>query len=531
MWNDFFVTYTPHVSQRSEEWMTERVNRLREEVRQMFEAMTMSAADTLKLVDTLERLGIDDYFREKIDVALARAHSDEDLDHSSSSDIHIVSLRFRLLRQHGLWVSPDVFGKFTDATGGFSTSLVSDPRGLLSLYNAAHLAAPGEDALDEAIAFSRGHLEAMKGELGSPLAEQVSRALEIPLPRFPKRLETMRYVAEYEEEEGHRGVLLELARLDFNLLRSLHLKELKDLTLWWKHTYSTVKLRYARDRLVENYFWTCGVFHEAKYSRARMMFAKTAGLLSMMDDTYDVHATLEECCKLNEAIQRWDESAVAILPEYLHMFYIRLLTSFKEFEDCLGQDVKFRMAYTTKVVKSLSNYFLDEAKWSREKYAPSFDEHLQVSAMSSLFPAMAVVLLLGAGDDVATKEVFEWAIGVPDVVSAGAEITRYLNDIASYKLGKNQEDVASSVECYAREHGVTVEDAAAAIAGMAERAWRRINEWCMGDVPVAVLPAAELVVNLARTMEVMYLGGRDAYTFGADLKGLIAALFLEPVPI
>nr|CAB3458073.1 unnamed protein product [Digitaria exilis] len=455
MWNDFF---------RSEEWMTERVNRLREEVRQMFEAMTMSAADTLKLVDTLERLGIDDYFREKIDVAMSSTYA-----------------------------TADVFGKFTDATGGFSTSLVSDPRGLLSLYNAAHLAAPGEDALDEAIAFSRGHLEAMKGELGSPLAEQVSRALEIPLPRFPKRLETMRYVAEYEEEEGHRGVLLELARLDFNLLRSLHLKELKDLTLWWKHTYSTVKLRYARDRLVENYFWTCGVFHEAKYSRARMMFAKTAGLLSMMDDTYDVHATLEECCKLNEAIQRYN--LIFLDPD------------------------KFFLPNVSR------------AKWSREKYAPSFDEHLQVSAMSSLFPAMAVVLLLGAGDDVATKEAFEWAIGVPDVVSAGAEITRYLNDIASYKLGKNQEDVASSVECYAREHGVTVEDAAAAIAGMAERAWRRINEWCMGDVPVAVLPAAELVVNLARTMEVMYLGGRDAYTFGADLKGLIAALFLEPVPI
>lgn len=73
---------------------------------------------------------------------------------------------------------------------------------------------------------------------------------------------------------------------------------------WWRHTYNTMKLGYARDRLVENYFWTCGVFHEAKYSRARMMFAKTVGLLSTMDDTYDAHATLEDCCKLNEAIQR-----------------------------------------------------------------------------------------------------------------------------------------------------------------------------------------------------------------------------------
>ena len=66
-----------------------------------------------------------------------------------------------------------------------------------------------------------------------------------------------------------------------------------------------MKLNYARDRLVENYFWTCGVFHEEEYSRARMLFAKTFGLLSLMDDTYDVYATLEECHILNDAIQRY----------------------------------------------------------------------------------------------------------------------------------------------------------------------------------------------------------------------------------
>ncbi|CAN6218960.1 unnamed protein product [Urochloa humidicola] len=535
LWNDFFATYTPPVFQRPEEWMRERADDLKEGVRRMFEAgKAMRAAETLTLVDTLERLGIDNHFCEEIDMALARVHNEVLEDDGSSSDIHFVSLRFRLLRQHGLWIPADVFDKFKDDTGDFSASLVAEPRSLLSLYNASHLAPPGEETLDEAIAFSRSHLEAMKGELRSPLAEQVSRALEIPLPRFPKRLETMRYIAEYEKEEGHIGMILELARLDFNLLRSFHLKELKDLSLWWKHTYNTMKLSYARDRLVENYFWTCGVFHEAKYSRARMMFAKTAGLLSAMDDTYDVHGNLEECCKLNEAIQRWDESAVAILPDYLHMFYIKLLTTFKEFEDCLGENEKCRISYATKMIKSVSKYFLEEAKWSREKYTPSFKEHLQVSSMTSVFPTMAVVLLLGAGDDVATKEAFEWAVSVPDVVRAGAEITRYLNDIASYKLGKNKGDAASSVECYAMEQGVGDDNAAAVIAGMAEHAWRRINRACMDmavDRARGVLPAARLVVSLAKMMEVMYLGGRDAYTSGGDLKGLVTALFLDPVPV
>jgi hypothetical protein len=63
------------------------------------------------------------------------------------------------------------------------------------------------------------------------MAEQVSRALDIPLARAPKLLETMRYITEYEREEAHDGVVLELARLDFELIRPLYLKELKTLSL------------------------------------------------------------------------------------------------------------------------------------------------------------------------------------------------------------------------------------------------------------------------------------------------------------
>jgi len=123
--------------------------------------------------------------------------------------------------------------KFRDGVGSFNKELSRDPRGLLTLYNAAHMAVPGEAVLDDAIAFARRHLEdeAARGKLRSPLAEQVCRALETPRPRFMRRLETMHYISEYEKEEGHNATVLELARLDFNLVRSLHLKELRSLTL------------------------------------------------------------------------------------------------------------------------------------------------------------------------------------------------------------------------------------------------------------------------------------------------------------
>ncbi len=46
------------------------------------------------------------------------------------------------------------------------------------------------------------------------------------------------------------------------------------------------------------------MFHGEDYSRARIIFVKVFQLVIMMDDTYDIHATLEECHKFNEAMQR-----------------------------------------------------------------------------------------------------------------------------------------------------------------------------------------------------------------------------------
>uniref|UniRef100_A0A0E0D0X4 Uncharacterized protein n=1 Tax=Oryza meridionalis TaxID=40149 RepID=A0A0E0D0X4_9ORYZ len=534
LWGDFFVTYIPPKPQRSEEWMRERVDWLKMQVGCKI-LKTINVPYTVMLVDVLERLHIDNHFRDEIATALQHVfHHDEQQKAAAGFDdgdqLHLESLRFRLLRQHGFWVSADVFDKFKDSTGCFRESLSTDARGLLSLYNAAHLAMPGEAALDDAIAFSRRSLQSLQGALRSPMAEQVSRALDIPLPRAPKLLETMHYITEYEQEAAHDGMVLELARLDFELVRSLYLKELKALSLWWRQLYGSVQLSYARDCLVESYFWTCAMFHGEDYSRARIIFAKVFQLMTMTDDIYDIHATLEECYKFNKAIQRWDKSAVSILPEYLRNFYIRILNDFDEMEDSLEPDEKHRMSYVKSSFKQQSEYYLREAQWSSDKHMPSFAEHLDVSSMSIGYPTMAVVVLLCARDGdgaAASMEASEWA---PSLVRAGGEVTRFLNDIASYKTGKSGKDAASTIECYMAERGVGGEEAVAAVAALVESAWRTINRACV-EMDPNLLPAARLLVNLATTPEVIYFGGRDGYTVGADLKGLVTALFLDPLRV
>ncbi|XBI50957.1 hypothetical protein VPH35_033555 [Triticum aestivum] len=227
-WIDFFAGYEPPLLQKSKQWMTLRAKKLKEDICMLFKTSN-DIVVKMSLVDTLQHLGIDHHFEDQIDTAMRQILKSE----FSNYNLYEVALRFRLLREHGHWVSPDVFNRFKSEDGSFVKDITNEPRTLLCLYNASHLLIHGEPALEEAIAFARHHLESCSGTLKTPLAQQVQRALHIPMPRTNKRVEMLHYIQEYEQEE-HNPMLLELAKLDFNLQQNVHSKELKVITRWDK---------------------------------------------------------------------------------------------------------------------------------------------------------------------------------------------------------------------------------------------------------------------------------------------------------
>ncbi|NP_001141562.1 Tau-cadinol synthase-like [Zea mays] len=523
VWGDFFIDYSPQPSQKSEEWTAERMSQLKEKIAGLFGACT-TTAEQLNLVDTLQHLSIDHHFSTQILSVLTSAHAAEELN-SGGACLHDVALRFRLLRQQGFWVSPEVFDRFRDENGSFDVGVADDDaRGLLSLYNAAYLLTHGEAELEEAALFARQRLESMsmRGSLEYPLAQQVSRALHLPLPRTVRRVETLHYVSEYggdpTHEHEHDPSVLEFARLDFELLQRLHVKELKALSRWWKDLYNEAGVTYSRDRVVECYLWSYTAYYEEEHARARMILAKMIALIILTDDTYDVRATLEEC-------RRWDESAVSLLPDYLKKFYLKLMNIFEEFEDELEPHEKCRVAFSRKAFQTLSSNYLQEAEWFHGRYKPRFEDQVKVSTVRSGAPFAAVGLLVGMGGDVATQEALEWAMGCTDAVKAFAEVTRFMNDLASYKRGKNKNDVDSSVECYISEHGVTAEVAFAQISSLIEDAWKTINGARFENSKL--LPAVQRVADITASMPLMYGDNKDAFTFSDGLKGLIERLFLN----
>ena len=65
------------------------------------------------------------------------------------------------------------------------------------------------------------------------------------------------------------------------------------------------KLPFTRDRVVEGFFWIVGVYFEPKYALGRKILTKVIAITSIIDDTYDNYATVDELELLTDAIERF----------------------------------------------------------------------------------------------------------------------------------------------------------------------------------------------------------------------------------
>ncbi|KAJ7981634.1 (-)-germacrene D synthase [Quillaja saponaria] len=482
--------------------------------------------EKLEFIDAIQRLGVSYHFEKEIDNILLQIYKSENENH----DLYHVALRFRLLRKQGYKISCDVFNKFVDKEGNFKNSLTTDLQGMLSLYEASHMRIHGEHLLDEALAFTFTHLMSMVTQLNSHLAAQVSHALKQPIQKGLPRLEARKYFSIYKQHDSHNEVLLSFAKLDFNLLQKQHQKELGEIARWWKDLDFSNKLPFARDRMVECYFWILGVHSEPEYYMGRRILTKVIAMTSTMDDIYDVYGTLEELELFTEAIERWDIGVKDKLPEYMKHAFQALLDIYDEIEEkmaCEGRS--YRFYYAREAMKNQVRAYFQEAKWFHQQYSPTMEEYMRVALVSSGYPLLATTFL-AVMDDVVTKDTFEWILSDPKIVKASALIARLMDDMVSHKFEQERGHVASAVECYMK-HGVTEEEAVVELQKQVADAWKDINEECLhpsSTVPMVILTG---VANLARVIDVIYKDG-DGYTHADTvLKDYVASLLIEPVQI
>ncbi|KAM7493646.1 hypothetical protein LguiB_028255 [Lonicera macranthoides] len=542
IWGDHFLKYSNSDCTKSDGATDQQLEQLKKEVRQMLVGGSDEFAKQLKLIDSIQRLGVSYHFESEIDDALKNHlvnfnasfdKRNETNDDDDDNELNLVALRFRLLRQQGHHVSCDVFNKFKDCQGKFNESIINDTQGLLSLYESAHLRVHEEDILDEALEFTTAHLKQMLNSLNhnnKSLASQVAYALNMPIHMGLKRLDAKHYIPIYQQENSHNKTLLKLAKLDFNILQKDHQRELSDITRWWKDLNVAEKLPFARDRMVECYFWILGVYFEPQYFLARRILTKVLCLTSVIDDIYDVYGTIEELILFTNAIQRWDLNSENQLPEYMRHVYATLLDVYSKMEEELSKEGKsYRIDYAKQAMKQLVRAYFDEANWYHKGYIPTMEEYMEVALVSATYIMLATVSFVGMGELV-TKQAFDWVSSYPLIVIASSVIGRLSNDMVAHEFEQKRGHVASAMECYMKQHSATKEVAFIEFNKRISNGWKDMNQECLRptSVPMTLL---ERVLNLTRVLNIMYKD-EDGYTHvKTRVKNAIAALLIECVPI
>lgn len=534
IWGDRFLNYNYEEEEINRAHQLQEIQQLKEEVRRELLALTeKSLSQQLNLIDVIQRLGVGYHFQREIEQVFQQicdtySHNDEDAD---QFDLHTVALFFRLLREHGHSVSCDIFNKFKDNKGNFKEGLTSDVSGMLSLYEAAQLGVHGEDILDEAITFTTTHLQSMVTHLSNPLASQIIHALHNSQRQRVLRIESRRDISIYEDDASHNQALLKLAKLDFNYLQSLHKQELSEICRWWKDLDLATKLPFARDRIVECYFWIMPLFHEPQYSLSRRIIAKGLPLLSAVDDIYDVYGTPEELNLFTEAIDRWDVTSMDQLPDYMQTMYKALWDFFAEVEElAASRGWSYRVHYAKEITKKLMHAYFDESKWFQDNRIPSMDEYMQVSLVSAVYNNILILSFVGM-DCMVTEETLDWMLNRPTIIRAIELIGRVMNDITSHKFEQKRGHLASSVECYMKEYGVSEEEAYEQLYKLVRNSWKDVNKECLQLVDDLPAPILKSILNLGKISHVFY-DEDDNYTrVDKYVKAYIESVLIDPIPI
>ncbi|KAK8589129.1 hypothetical protein V6N12_023535 [Hibiscus sabdariffa] len=528
VWGDTFLAPPPQLDMdgitRSE------YKELKEQVRRMLVTNMDNPSQKLDLIDAVQRLGVAYHFDKEIEDALQIIHHHH-CTHTQidDDDLYTTAIRFRLLREHGFNVDCETFNKFKDKEGEFKKSLISDVKGMLQLYEAAHFQLHGENILEEVLSFTNFHLKLAETKVDYPLFTQIVDALNRPLRKSLPRLVARRFISIYQGYDTHNQNLLKFAKLDFKIVQHLHRKEINELTRWWRGLDVPINFPFTRDRFMECYFWILGVYFEPHYTVARNFTTKVIALISILDDIYDAYGTYEELEIFTKAIHRWDINCIDQLPDCMKVWYREVLNVYKDMGDLMSKEGKtYRIEFAIDAMKRQSQVYCVEAKWFHEKYIPTMEEYMSIALMSSAYPNLTIASLVCMEDNI-TKDTFIWAFNVPKMLKASSTICRLMDDVVTHRFEQERGHVSSAVECYMKQYGTSMQATYDEFFKQIKDAWKDINE---GFLKPTAAPTSALnrILNLTKVIDLFYMGESAYDTAGDSAKTNIIAVF-DSIPI
>lgn len=494
-----------------------------EEVRQLVvKSFTGSTIECLQITDTLQHLAIDYHFRGEIESALSN-HYKTTLDAADDSLCNVL-LSFRLLRQNGYLVSPDFF---KGSIENFGDKVTSDLNETIGLYEASQFVIDGEELLEQVNTFTSKRLRDCLPLLNQHEASRVSHNLNHPSDKTLTRFNLKNYIKSHQKEQ--RNIFQEFAKMDFNLVQSLHRQELQKISLWWNELGLAQKLRFARDQPVKWYMWSMATLEDPILSEQRIQLTKPIALIYLMDDIFDCYGTLEELVLFTEAIHKWELQTIKQLPYPMKVFLKALYDLTEEISDEIHQKYRWNPINSlNKAWKLLCNAFLVEAQWFASGDIPGSEEYLQNGVISSGVHVVFVHMFFLLGEGI-NRESVNLVDSIPGVISHVAKILRLWDDLGNAKDENQQGHDGSFIECYRKEHeDSTIENAREHVRKLIANSWKELNKEYLSPTPFS-LSFKKASLNAAKMVRLMY--SYDANQRLPSLEKHIKSLLFESISL
>ncbi|KAG6511234.1 terpene synthase 10-like [Zingiber officinale] len=528
LWTDERLQSLTNISTVQQEEKRERIKVLKEQTRNLIR-------EKQRVAEQLQLIGVAYHFKDEIADVLSRLHAS--LDHVSSQlkdDLHATALLFRLLRANGFSVSQDLLETFRDEKGNFEARCENQIRGLLSLYEASYLEKEGETLLQEAMDFTTEQLKGFMEEGSVPeaggLREQVAHALQLPLNWRLERVQHRWFIEACSSGDNNiNPLLLEFAKLDFNLVQDMYKSELRELSRWWSKLGLPEKLPFFRDRLLENYTWALGFSYEPDSRRCRMIEAKAVCLIALYDDIYDVYGTLDELQLFTDAVNRWDLTAMDKLPEYMKLCFFAIFNLVHEEGYRVMKEKGLDIVPDLKIAwGNLCKAYFEEAKWFHHGQTPELQEYLENGWMSIsnqllLFTAYCV------GKDLNGEALKNFSSFYAITRSSGI-LFRLYDDMGTSTHEMERGDVATCIQCYMHEKGVSEKVARRKIRELIRKYWKELNGSLNWDSPLEEY-FKNIAANIPRAAQFFYQDGDGYGKEDGETKAQIISLLLEPIQI
>ncbi|KAA8524546.1 hypothetical protein F0562_010969 [Nyssa sinensis] len=500
---------------------------MKDEVKCMINEATDPLAK-LELIDAVQRLGLKYHFETEIKNGVDFIYKDRS-DAWLYDDLYATALRFRLLRQHGYNIPQEVFARFMDETSNFKTQLCEDVKGMLSLYDASFFGLEGETIIDEAKTFTTTNLKNIKGDISPSLARKVGHALDMPLHWRLTRVEARWFIDTYEQEQDMNPTLLELAKLDYNIVQSVHRKEVSKLARWWVDM-GLDKMSFARDRLVEHYFWCSGMVFEPQFGSFRDMGTKVISLITTIDDIYDVYGSLEELELFTDFVDRWHINGIDKLPRNIRTCLLAMYNTGNEIGYWTLKERGFNIIpYLSKAWADLCKAYFKEARWYHGGHKPTLEEYLDNAVVSIAAPLMLFCSYSLTTEKI-TEETLHYIDKLPSIMRCSSILLRLTNDLGTSSDELARGDNLKAVQCYMNETGAPEEAAREYINSLVHKIWKTMNKEMFECYPFSE-PFLSANPNLGRTAQCFYQYGDGHGVPDRWTKDHLMSLLFQPIPL